>query len=646
MSEPESDYGADNINVLEGLEAVRERPGMYIGSTSKDGLHHLVDEVVDNSIDEALAGHCDTISVTVNEGNSVTVSDNGRGIPVDHHEEYDAPALEVIMTVLHAGGKFDSDSYKVSGGLHGVGVSAVNALSEQLNVKVKRDGGVYQHEFQQAVPQGEMEHLRDMEADEETGTEITFQPDTEIFEVTEYDLTVLENRLRQLAFLNSGVEITLTDDRDEANTDGYTFHYEGGIKEYVEYLNEPKEKVHEDVIYFEGSQEVEGVGEIEVQIALQVTNSGQESTHSFANNIHTPDGGKHLTGFKTALTRMYNNYGNDNNLLKEVDGNLSGTDVRDGMTSVISIKHPDPQFEGQTKSTLGNAEVRSVVESLLTDELKKLFEENPSIAKTLISHSANAAQARQAAEKAKEVTRRKTALSTTTLPGKLADCQSKDPEVSELYIVEGDSAGGSAKQGRNNENQAILPLKGKIINVEKHRLDRILENTEIESIIKAIGAGVGDDFNIDEVRYENVILMMDADVDGAHIKTLMLTFFYRYMRPLLEEGMVYAAQPPLYRVKYRGNTYDVMTEKERDKVIENECNGNPTQVQRFKGLGEMNPKQLWQTTMKPENRRFSKISIGDAAEADKAFSVLMGPDVEPRKEFISERADEADFVDI
>jgi DNA gyrase subunit B len=343
---------------------------------------------------------------------------------------------------------------------------------------------------------------------------------------------------------------------------------------------------------------------------------------------------------------MYNNYGNDNNLLKEVDGNLSGADVRDGMTSVISIKHPDPQFEGQTKSTLGNAEVRSVVESLLTDELKKLFEENPSIAKTLISHSANAAQARQAAEKAKEVTRRKTALSTTTLPGKLADCQSKDPEVSELYIVEGDSAGGSAKQGRNNENQAILPLKGKIINVEKHRLDRILENTEIESIIKAIGAGVGDDFNIDEVRYENVILMMDADVDGAHIKTLMLTFFYRYMRPLLEEGMVYAAQPPLYRVKYRGNTYDVMTEKERDKVIENECNGNPTQVQRFKGLGEMNPKQLWQTTMKPENRRFSKISIGDAAEADKAFSVLMGPDVEPRKEFISERADEADFVDI
>jgi len=646
MSDSESDYGAANINVLEGLEAVRERPGMYIGSTSKRGLHHLVDEVVDNSIDEALAGHCDTITVTINKGDSITVTDNGRGIPIDHHDEYDAPALEVIMTVLHAGGKFDNDSYEKSGGLHGVGVSAVNALSEELYVEVKRDGGVYEHHFEKAVPQGDMEFIRDLDEDEETGTKITFQPDAGIFEVTEYDVTVLENRLRQLAFLNSGVEIKLADNRNESDPNEFTFLYEGGIKEYVEYLNEPKEKVHDEVIYFEGRQDVDGVGDIEVEIALQVTESGQESTHSFANNIHTPDGGKHLTGFKTALTRMYNSYGNDNNLLKEVDGNLTGGDVRDGMTSVISIKHPDPQFEGQTKSTLGNAEVRSVVESLLTDELKKLFEENPSIAKTLISHSANAAQARQAAEKAKEVTRRKTALSTTTLPGKLADCQSKDPEVSELYIVEGDSAGGSAKQGRNNENQAILPLKGKIINVEKHRLDRVLENTEIESIIKAIGAGVGDDFNIDEVRYENIILMMDADVDGAHIKTLILTFFYRYMRPLIEEGMVYAAQPPLYRVKYRGETYDVMTEKERDEVIEEKCNGNPTQVQRFKGLGEMNPKQLWQTTMEPENRRFTKIEIGDAAEADKAFSILMGDDVEPRKEFISNRSDEADFVDI
>lgn len=645
MSDSESDYGADNINVLEGLDAVRERPGMYIGSTSKDGLHHLVDEVVDNSIDEALAGYCDSISVTINEGNSITVSDNGRGIPVDRHEEYDAPALEVIMTVLHAGGKFDNNSYKVSGGLHGVGVSAVNALSEELSVTVKRDGGVFQHHFETAVPQGDLKRLRDMEPDEETGTEITFQPDTGIFETTTYDSSILENRLRRLAFLNSGVEITLTDNRPDTPEENFRFLYEGGIKEYVEYLNEPREPVHEDVIYFEDTRETDQ-GEIEAQVAFQVTNSGQESVVSFANNIHTPDGGKHLTGFKTALTRIYNSYGNDNNRLGEVDGNLNGADVRDGMTAVISIKHPDPQFEGQTKSTLGNAEVRSVVESIMTESLKQLFEEDPSTAKTLVDHSANAAQARQAAEKAKQVTRRKTALSTTTLPGKLADCQSKDPEVSELYIVEGDSAGGSAKQGRNNENQAILPLKGKIINVEKHRLDRVLENTEIQSIIKAIGAGVGDDFNIEDVRYENIILMMDADVDGSHITTLMLTFFYRYMRPILEEGMVYAAQPPLYRVKYRGKTHDVMTEKERDEVIEEVCNGNPTQVQRFKGLGEMNPEQLWETTMKPERRRLKKISIGEAAEADKIFSILMGDDVKPRKEFISERSNEANFVDI
>lgn len=646
MSDQESDYGADNISVLEGLDAVRERPSMYIGSTDKGGLHHLVDEVVDNSIDEALAGHCDTISVIINEGNTITVKDNGRGIPIDEHEEQDRSALEVIMTVLHAGGKFDTDSYKVSGGLHGVGVSAVNALSKELSVEVKREGGVYQHNFKRAVPQGDLELVRRMEQDEETGTQITFKPDSEIFEVTEFDVSVLENRLRQLAFLNSGVEITLIDDRENTEEKEYNFLYEGGIKEYVEYINEHKEEVHEDVLYFEGTEDVEGVGEIEAQIALQVTNSGQESIHSFANNINTPDGGKHLTGFKTAMTRIYNSYGDDNNLLGEVDGNLTGKDVRDGITVVISIKHPDPQFEGQTKSTLGNSEVRSVVESLLTKEVKNLFEENPSLAKTLINHSANAAQARQAAEKAKEVTRRKSALNTTTLPGKLADCQSKDPSHAELYIVEGDSAGGSAKQGRDNENQAILPLKGKIINVEKHRLDRILENTEIQSIIKAIGAGVGDEFNIDDVRYENIVLMMDADVDGAHIKTLVLTFFYRYMRPLLEEGMVYAAQPPLYRVKYRGETYDVMTDKERDEVVEEKCNGNPSQVQRFKGLGEMNPTQLWETTMHPEHRRFTKITIGEAAQADKMFSILMGDAVEPRKEFISERSGEAEFIDI
>jgi DNA gyrase subunit B len=646
MSDSETDYGADNINVLEGLEAVRERPGMYIGSTGKRGLHHLVDEVVDNSIDEALAGHCDTVTVEVNKDNSITVSDNGRGIPIDHHDEYDAPALEVILTVLHAGGKFDNDSYKVSGGLHGVGVSAVNALSEELKVTVKRDGKICTHDFEKAVPQGEMETVGEMEPTDTTGTEITFKPDKSIFEVTEYDLSVLETRLRQLAFLNSGVEISLIDHRKDSNEGRFTFHYEGGIREYVEYINETKTPIHDDVIYFSGSEDVEDVGTIKAEVAFQSTESTQESINSFANNINTADGGKHLTGFKSAFTRQYNSYADKKGFLNDIDGNLSGADVRDGMTAIISIKHPDPQFEGQTKTTLGNAEVRSVVESLVSEELDKLFEENPSKAKTLVRHSVNAAKARQAAEKAKQVTRRKSALNTTTLPGKLADCQSRDPDEAELLIVEGDSAGGSAKQGRNNKNQAILPLKGKILNTEKHRLDRILENNEIQSLIKAIGGNVGDDFDIEEIRYGKIILLMDADVDGSHIRSLLLTFFFRYMRPLLENGHIYAAQPPLYRVKYRGKTYDVMTEEERDEVVEEKCNGNPTQVQRFKGLGEMNPEQLWDTTMDPDNRVLTQLSIGDAAEADRVFSVLMGDDVEPRKQFISDNSDEADFVDI
>ena len=650
MSDSEENYEASNIQVLEGLDAVRERPGMYIGSTDSKGLHHLVDEVIDNSIDEALAGYCDTISVTVHEGNSITVTDNGRGIPVDHHEEHDAPALEVIMTVLHAGGKFDSDSYEVSGGLHGVGVSAVNALSEELKVTVKRDRNVYEHSFSEGIPQQEMEKVREMEPGENTGTEIWFQPDTEIFETTTYNFDTLANRLRQLAFLNSGIKINITDERDHGDDDtktrDYSFLYEGGIKEYVEYLNEGKTPISDRIIYFESDEEIPDGGTMNVEIAFQVTDSVQQSIYTFANNINTKEGGRHLTGFKTALTRIFNQYADDNDMLGPVDGNLSGDDVRDGMTAVISVKHPDPQFEGQTKTTLGNAEVRGIVEGVMTDGLNQFFEENPGESEVLVQNAVEAAEARQAAEKAKELTRRKSALGSTTLPGKLADCQSKDPSQAELLITEGDSAGGSAKQGRDNETQAILPIKGKIINVEKHRLDRILENTEIQSIIKAIGAGIGDDFNIDDVRYETIIILTDADVDGAHIRTLLLTFFFRYMRPLLEEGYVYAAQPPLYRIKNRGNTYDVMNEAERERIIEEKCGGNATQVQRFKGLGEMNPIQLWETTMNPEHRILKRLTIDDAAEADKVFSILMGDEVGPRKEFISKNGNMADFVDI
>lgn len=643
MSNPKSEYKADNISVLEGLDAVRDSPGMYIGSTGEKGLHQLVYEVVDNSIDEAIAGYCDMISVAINEDDSITVIDNGRGIPVDHHDEYDAPALEIILTKLHAGGKFDDDSYTVSGGLHGVGVSAVNALSERLRVEVKRNGGVYTHEFQRAIPQGEMKTAREMSSDETTGTEVTFKPDPDVFEVTTFDASVLETRLRQLAFLNPGVEITLQDRRSDT---GLEFCYDGGIKEYVSYLNEHKEEIHDNVIFMEGADVVADIGLIEVEIALQATNSPTSLINSFANNINTPDGGKHLTGFKTALTRLYNSYGNDNDLLEDVDGNLSGTDVRNGLTAVISVKHPDPQFESQTKTTLGNGEVRGVVDTLVTDEMAILFEENPTLATTLVEHAANAAQARQAATKAKQATRRKTALSSTRLPGKLADCQTEDPDEAELFIVEGDSAGGSSKQGRNNENQAILPLKGKILNVERHRLNRILENNEIESIINAIGGGVGDEFSMENVRYNTIFLMMDADVDGAHIRSLLLTFFYRYMPELFDQGCIYTAQPPLYRVKHRSETYDVMTKKQLEKVVEEECNGNPTQVQRFKGLGEMNPEQLWDTTMNPENRNVTRITVGNAAEANRVFSILMGDDVEPRKEFISNNVTDADFIDI
>ena len=639
----DSEYSAGQIQVLEGLEAVQKRPAMYIGSTDTRGLHHLVYEVVDNSIDEALAGHCDTIEVVINDDGSVSVRDDGRGIPVDTHAEYDRPAVEVIMTVLHAGGKFDSKSYQVSGGLHGVGVSVVNALSKWLEVEIKRDGAVWRHRFDHGEPEDDLERIRDMRDDEETGTEIRFWPDGDIFETTEFTFSTLESRLRELAFLNPGVEITIRDERpdDAEEVVESTFEYEGGIREFVEYLNETRDVLHEDVVYFDDEED-----DIHVEIALQATAGVQGSIHAFANNINTREGGTHLTGFKTALTRVINDYATSNNMLSDLDGTLKGEDIREGMTAVISVKHPDPQFEGQTKTKLGNSEVRGIVESAVHEQLATYLEEHPDTAEAIISKAVEAAKARKAAKKAEELTRRKSALESTSLPGKLADCQTRDPEDSELFVVEGDSAGGSAKQGRNPEYQAILPIKGKILNVEKHRLDRILENDEIRNLITAIGTGIGEEFDIDEARYHKVILMTDADVDGAHIRTLLLTFLYRHMTPLIEAGYVYASQPPLYRIRYKGETYDAMTEAEREEIVEEICDGNPSQVQRFKGLGEMNPEQLWETTMNPENRILKQVTIEDAAAADRMFSVLMGDAVEPRKQFIKEHADAAEWVDI
>ncbi|MDR5657425.1 DNA topoisomerase (ATP-hydrolyzing) subunit B [Halodesulfurarchaeum sp. HSR-GB] len=636
----ESNYGAGQIQVLEGLEAVRKRPAMYIGSTDGRGLHHLVYEVVDNAIDEALAGHCSHIEVELHDDGSVSVRDDGRGIPVDTHEEYDRPAVEVILTVLHAGGKFDKESYQVSGGLHGVGVSVVNALSEWLTVEVDRNGKRYEQRFERGEPVTELETVTDVPEDQ-TGTRIQFKPDTDIFEVEKFSFSTLESRLRELAFLNSGVRISLIDDRDP-DADTATFEYEGGIREFVEYLNETRTPLHGDVIYLED----ESAG-VQVEIAMQATEDLQSSTHAFANNINTREGGTHLTGFKTALTRVVNGYAKDHDLLKAIDGeNLKGEDIREGLTAVISVKHPDPQFEGQTKTKLGNSDVRGVVESALHDGLNTYFEEHPDTAEAIISKAIEAAKARKAAQKAEELTRRKSALESTSLPGKLADCQTKEPEDSELFIVEGDSAGGSTKQARDRKFQAVLPIRGKILNVEKHRLDRILENEEIRAMIRAIGTGIGEEFDIDELRYGRVILATDADVDGAHIRTLLLTFFYRHMRPLLENGHVYAIKPPLYRIRYRGETYDAMTEADRERIVEEECNGNPTQIQRFKGLGEMNPEQLWESAMNPENRILKRITIEDAAEADRMFSVLMGDAVGPRKQFIKEHATDAEWVDI
>ncbi len=636
----DTEYGARQIRVLEGLEAVRERPAMYIGSVDAPGLHHLVYEVVDNAIDEALAGYCSAIEVLLNEDGSVTVRDDGRGIPIDTHEEFDRPAVEVILTELHAGGKFDDKSYQVSGGLHGVGVSVVNALSAKLIVEVKREGSVWRQLFERGEPISDLERVRELEDTEETGTEVTFTPDARVFETTSFDRSTLESRLRELAFLNPGVEITIRDRRRDPHAES-SFLYEGGIMEFVEYLNETRNPLHRNVIHTESEEDG-----ITVEVAMQATEDLQPSIHAFANNINTREGGSHLTGFKTALTRVANRYANEHGLTNDLEGNLRGEDVREGLTAVISVKHPDPQFEGQTKTKLVNSEVRGIVESSLHDGLGAYFEEHPDTAEVIIAKAVEAAKARKAAEQAEELTRRKSALESTSLPGKLSDCQTRDPAEAELFITEGDSAGGSAKQGRDPSFQAVLPIRGKILNVEKHRLDRILQNEEIRNLITALGTGIGEEFDIEELRYEKVMLMVDADVDGAHIRTLLLTFFYRHMRELIEQGHIYATQPPLYRIRCGGETFDAMTDRERDAIIEEECNGSPSQIQRFKGLGEMNPNQLWQTTMNPETRILKRITIEDAAAADRMFSILMGDAVEPRRQFIQDHAPEAEWIDI
>ncbi|RFU67354.1 DNA topoisomerase (ATP-hydrolyzing) subunit B [Peribacillus saganii] len=622
-------YDENNIQVLEGLEAVRKRPGMYIGSTSAKGLHHLVWEIVDNSIDEALAGFCDEIRVVIEEDNSITVVDNGRGIPVGIHEKMGRPAVEVIMTVLHAGGKFGGGGYKVSGGLHGVGASVVNALSTVLEVFVHRDGNIYYQQFNRGVPKEDLKVVGDTDR---TGTTVHFVPDGEIFtETLVYDFDTLASRLRELAFLNKGLKIAIEDKRPEGKTKEY--YYEGGIRSYVEHLNRSKEVLHEEPIYMGGDRDG-----ITVEIAMQYNESYTSNLYSFANNIHTYEGGTHESGFKTALTRVINDYARKNGIFKEADANLSGEDVREGLTAIISVKHPDPQFEGQTKTKLGNSEVRTVTDSVLAEKLDQFMLENPSVARKIVDKGLMAARARLAAKKARELTRRKSALEVSSLPGKLADCSSKDPSISELYIVEGDSAGGSAKQGRDRHFQAILPLRGKIINVEKARLDKILSNNEIRAIITALGTGIGEDFDISKARYHKIIIMTDADVDGAHIRTLMLTFFYRYMRKIIEHGYIYIAQPPLYKVQQGKRVEYAYNDRQLDTIMAELPIQPKPGIQRYKGLGEMNPGQLWETTMDPSTRTLLQVSLKDAIEADETFEILMGDKVEPRRNFIEDNA--------
>lgn len=624
-----NEYGASQIQVLEGLEAVRQRPGMYIGSTGTKGLHHLVYEIVDNSVDEALAGYCKNIKITIQKDNSIKVEDDGRGMPVDKHPKMGIPAVEVIHTVLHAGGKFGGGGYKVSGGLHGVGASVVNALSTRMEVEIKRNGKIYMLAFEKGRT---VEKLHEIGESKKTGSITIFWPDPDIFDEVEFDYSTLQHRFREMAFLNKGVNITLKDEREKGRKD--VFHYEGGIKEFVKHININKETIHPDIIYFEVSET-----EREVEIAMQYTDKYNEMIQAYANNIATPEGGYHLSGFKSALTRVFNDYARKNKFLKDNDDNLAGEDIREGLTAIISVKLTNPQFEGQTKTKLGNSEMKGFVETATNEYLAAFLEQNPNQAKNILEKCIKAKNAREAARKARDLTRRKSALDSMSLPGKLADCSEKDPKLSEIFLVEGDSAGGSAKQGRDRIRQAILPLRGKILNVEKARLDKILNSDEIKNMITAFGCGIGHDFDIDKLRYHKIIIMTDADVDGAHIRTLLLTFFYRYMTPLIENGHVYAAQPPLFKTVKQKKTYYTYSEKEQDRLME-QLNEQPgkAEIQRYKGLGEMDFHQLWETTMDYNHRTLIQITLDDATAADEIFTTLMGDKVPPRKKFIEENA--------
>ena len=635
-------YDENQIQVLEGLEAVRKRPGMYIGSTSVVGLHHLVWEIVDNSVDEALAGYCTEINVEILPGNYITVKDNGRGVPLGMHPKMNKPAIEVVYTVLHAGGKFGGGGYKVSGGLHGVGGSVVNALSEEMSVRSCNGDGIYEISFAKGKV---TESLHKVAEGKQTGTWVKFKADDTIFETIEFNTETLAQRFREMAFLNKGLKITLIDKREEGTTE-QVFHYEGGLKSFVEYLNKNKEAVNKEIVYYEAEQ-----NDVQVEIALQYTTSYSENILSFVNNIHTGEGGTHVDGFKRGLTKSFNDYARRFNILKDKDNNLAGEDIREGITAIVSVRVLEPQFEGQTKTKLGNSEVTGVVNSITLNKMGDFLEENPAVAKAILDKTLSAARAREAARKARELVRRKSALESTTLPGKLADCQEKDATKCEIYIVEGDSAGGSAKQGRDRKFQAILPLWGKMINVEKTRADKIYNNEKLSPVIVALGAGIGNEFNIEKLRYHKVIMMADADVDGAHIRTLLLTFFFRYMRPLIENGMVYAAQPPLFKLAKKGME-DVYCYNEADldvKLKELEDKGisrDSLNIQRYKGLGEMDSEQLWETTMNPEKRTLVQITLDDAIKADEIFTVLMGENVEPRRQFIEENAQYVTNLDI
>lgn len=635
------EYGADEIQILEGLEAVRKRPGMYIGSTSSRGLHHLVYEIVDNSVDEALAGFCDTITVTLNKNGSVTVVDNGRGIPVGINHKAGLPAVEVVFTVLHAGGKFGGGGYKVSGGLHGVGASVVNALSNWLEVEIFIDGHIHKQRYERGKVTQKLAVIGDCEIDK-TGTKVTFMPDDTIFEETVFDYGILKQRFREMAFLTAGLKITLRDERQEEIVEK-SFHYEGGIREFVTYLNRSKDALYEGVIYCEGM-----VNNVQVEVAMQHNDSYNETTYGFVNNITTPEGGTHIVGFRNALTKTFNDYARKNKLLKDNEQNLSGEDIREGLTAIISVKIEEPQFEGQTKQKLGNSEARGAVDSIVSKQLEIYLEQNPTVAKTTVEKSVLAQRAREAARKARELTRRKSALDGMSLPGKLADCSDKNPENCEIYIVEGDSAGGSAKTARNRNTQAILPLRGKILNVEKARLDRIYSNAEIKAMITAFGTGIHDDFDISKLRYHKIIIMTDADVDGAHISTLLLTFLYRFMPELIKQGYVYLAQPPLYKLEKNKKIWYAYSDEELDSILREVGRDNNNKIQRYKGLGEMDADQLWETTMDPEHRILLRVTMDEesASELDLTFTTLMGDKVEPRKEFIEENAKYVQNLDI